>query len=158
MEKNNGIKSLAARILAIIFLVGITGGVYYGSTEGIINFNPVRDDNVAQAEDDDVAQILVKVMVDDNKTLAEYKLDVDKGLNAFDTLKQLDEKDDTFTFAYEEDPSFGAYPIGFNGTQADKTNQFWQFNVNGTASDVGVSTYEVQNGDEMSFVLTAFDL
>ncbi|MEK9178402.1 MAG: DUF4430 domain-containing protein [Patescibacteria group bacterium] len=49
----------------------------------------------------------------------------------------------------------GIFITGFNGINA-ASNQFYEFRVNGTSSNVGVSTYQVNSGDRLDFVLTTF--
>lgn len=51
--------------------------------------------------------------------------------------------------------SLGIFITGFNGVNA-ASNQYYDFQVNGTSSNVGVSSYIVQNGDVLKFVLTSF--
>ncbi len=51
---------------------------------------------------------------------------------------------------------FGKFITGFNGISADPNSQFYQFNLNGAESSVGVSSYVCQDGDSLDFVLTSF--
>jgi len=51
---------------------------------------------------------------------------------------------------------FGKFITGFNGISVDPNSQFYQFNLNGAESSVGVSSYVCQEGDSLDFVLTSF--
>jgi hypothetical protein len=51
---------------------------------------------------------------------------------------------------------FGKFITGFNGVLADSNNQFYEFDVNGASSNVGVSTYICQDQDQLNFVLKNF--
>lgn len=51
--------------------------------------------------------------------------------------------------------SLGVFITGFNGFDAN-ANQYYEFQVNGTSSNVGVSSYIIVNGDILRFVLTGF--
>lgn len=51
--------------------------------------------------------------------------------------------------------SLGIFITGFNGVDAS-SNQYYDFQINGTSSTVGVSSYTVQNRDTLKFVLTSF--
>ncbi len=51
--------------------------------------------------------------------------------------------------------NLGIFITGFNGVSAD-ANQYYDFQVNGISSTVGVSTYTVANHDILKFVLTSF--
>lgn len=49
----------------------------------------------------------------------------------------------------------GIFITGFNGVDA-LSNQYYDFQVNGTSASVGVSSYTVKNNDSIQFVLTSF--
>lgn len=49
----------------------------------------------------------------------------------------------------------GIFITGFNGVDAS-SNQYFDFQVNGTSSNVGVSSYKVADHDILKFVLTSF--
>lgn len=51
--------------------------------------------------------------------------------------------------------SLGIFITGFNGIDA-LSNQYYDFQVNGTSASVGVSSYTVKNNDSIKFVLTNF--
>lgn len=51
---------------------------------------------------------------------------------------------------------FGNFITSFNGISADPNSQYYEFKVNGASSNVGVSDYSVNNGDQLNFVLTSF--
>lgn len=51
--------------------------------------------------------------------------------------------------------SLGIMITGFNGIDAS-TNQYFDFQINGTSSNVGVSSYIVNDHDMLKFVLTSF--
>ncbi len=50
--------------------------------------------------------------------------------------------------------SMGIFITGFNGVNA-ASNQYYEFEVNGVSSNVGVSSYKVNDGDKLNFVLTS---
>jgi hypothetical protein len=49
----------------------------------------------------------------------------------------------------------GIFITGFNGVNAS-SNQYYDFQINGTSASVGVSSYIVANNDVLTFVLTNF--
>ena len=49
----------------------------------------------------------------------------------------------------------GILITGFEGVEIEG-NHFWEFKVNGEAAEVGVSNYEVQDGDVLEFVYSSF--
>ncbi len=51
--------------------------------------------------------------------------------------------------------SLGVYVTAVYGIEAEG-NHFWEFTVNGKSSDVGVSTYEVKDGDVLGFKYSAY--
>jgi hypothetical protein len=55
----------------------------------------------------------------------------------------------------QEFSGLGAFVTGFFGVQA-QGNNFWEFRVNGESSDVGVSSYEVKEGDVLEFRYASF--
>ena len=46
--------------------------------------------------------------------------------------------------------NLGVFITGFYGVKAEG-NHFWEFSVNGKASEVGVSSYMVKDGDKLEF-------
>lgn len=49
----------------------------------------------------------------------------------------------------------GIFITSFNGVAA-ASNQYYEFRVNGVSSDIGVSSYQCNDGDKLDFVLTSF--
>lgn len=49
----------------------------------------------------------------------------------------------------------GIFITSFNGIAA-ASNQYYEFRVNGVSSDIGVSSYQCNDGDKLDFVLTSF--
>ena len=49
----------------------------------------------------------------------------------------------------------GIFITGFNGVEA-QGNHFWEFKPNGETAEVGVSKYEVQQGDVLEFAYSSF--
>jgi len=51
--------------------------------------------------------------------------------------------------------NMGIFITEFNGISAD-SSYYFEFQVNGVSSMVGVSSYKVNDGDKLDFVLTSF--
>ena len=51
--------------------------------------------------------------------------------------------------------SLGAYVTALYGIEAEG-NHFWEFTVNGRSSDVGISSYEVKDGDVLGFKYSSY--
>jgi len=79
-----------------------------------------------------------------------------KGETAFDLLKTLSEQK-LIDFKYDIDPNYGASIINFNNVHKDET-EYWNFVINGRAANVGISSYSLEHGDHLLFVLTDWTL
>lgn len=84
------------------------------------------------------------------KTSDSYTVSVQPGKTAWDVLLSAP----GLSIEYET-YDWGIFIKGFNGVSA-APNQFYGFNVNGGFSNVGVSDYTVNDGDQLDFVLTSF--
>ena len=50
-----------------------------------------------------------------------------------------------------------AFVTGINGRQADsKKKEFWEFDINGTESDVGAGSYIIQNHDQIEWKIANY--
>ncbi|WLR51912.1 DUF4430 domain-containing protein [Bacillus tianshenii] len=81
--------------------------------------------------------------------LAQTWLEVSEGATAFDLLKQVSEEQN-IELTYSESDQYGAFITSIGGVTPTE-NAYWGFEVNGKAAEVGVSSYEVQANDELSF-------
>jgi hypothetical protein len=77
---------------------------------------------------------------------------VASGAKALDAIKVAVGETNIST---QEFSGLGAFVTGFFGVQA-QGNNFWEFRVNGESSDVGVSSYEVKEGDVLEFRYASF--
>ncbi|MFD1173513.1 DUF4430 domain-containing protein [Oceanobacillus picturae] len=81
-------------------------------------------------------------------------IEIDEGDTAFDVLLEAGEKKDK-EIQYDE-YDFGNYVTGIGDVLETNTHS-WSFNVNGKAADVGASSFEVENGDNVLFALRDLD-
>ncbi|AVR00056.1 hypothetical protein OBCHQ24_13895 [Oceanobacillus iheyensis] len=77
-------------------------------------------------------------------------IEIDEGDTAFEVLLEAGEKEDK-EIQYDE-YDFGNYVTGIGDVLETDTHS-WSFNVNGKAADVGASSFEVENGDNVLFAL-----
>jgi len=78
---------------------------------------------------------------------------VSPGTKAFDAIKRALGESNLNTQDFGG--SLGLLITGFYGVQA-QGNHFWEFLLNGKSSDVGVSGYEVKEGDVLEFRYASF--
>lgn len=139
-------------ISGLIFLV-LTLGVYVLFSNDVIRFNLEQDDSLAAESQ---AEIKVDITINGKDGGSEkYNTTVINGQTAIDALTKLDKDSDQFVYEYKEDPSFGAYVTSINGVKAAE-KEFWAFKVNGQDSNLGISSYNVKDGDMLSFTLSKF--
>lgn len=81
-------------------------------------------------------------------------IEIDEGDTAFDVLLEAGEKEDK-EIQYDE-YDFGNYVTGIGDVLETNTHS-WSFNVNGKAADVGASSFELENGDNVLFALRDLD-
>jgi uncharacterized protein DUF4430 len=78
--------------------------------------------------------------------------EVSPGATAWDAIKTALGEENVST---QEFSGLGLFITGFNGVEVEG-NHFWEFKVNGEGSEVGVSQYEVKQGDVIEFVYSSF--
>ncbi|HEX5368696.1 MAG TPA: DUF4430 domain-containing protein [Dehalococcoidia bacterium] len=78
---------------------------------------------------------------------------VDTGTKGLDAIKAA--LGDTNISTKDFGGSLGVFVTGLYGIEAEG-NHFWEFTVNGKSSDVGVSTYEVKDGDALGFKYSSY--
>jgi hypothetical protein len=79
--------------------------------------------------------------------------EVEPGTNALDAIKAALGADNLSTKDFGG--NLGVFIAGLYGIDAEG-NHFWEFTVNGKSSDVGVSSYEVKDGDVLGFRYSSF--
>lgn len=101
------------------------------------------------------ARIPITISIDygGQKTNDSYSVTVERGQNAWETIKTAIGVENLQYTDYGAD--LGIFITGFNGIFAS-SNQFYEFRVNGASSNVGISSYVCQTGDSLSFILTTF--
>jgi hypothetical protein len=83
----------------------------------------------------------------------EAAYEVPAGSTAWDAIKAAVGEEN---LSYDDfGGSLGIFITGFNGVVVEG-NHFWEFKLNGETSEVGVSSYEVQQGDVLEFVYSSF--
>lgn len=97
----------------------------------------------------------VTIMAIDDEGAAVFDLiaiEIEEGDTAIDVLETATEQEDV-DLGVEEHPDFGTM-ITSIGEAEEHDDYFWSFIVNGLGAEVGASTYEVENGDNILFSLT----
>ena len=101
--------------------------------------------------------------LDGTKTVAIYKtpVQVDNGTNAAAAVKAVLDASDYKDNYDIQDTGYGPYLESINGMgteQAGKNWYYWSFYVNGQYSNVGMGSYVLQEGDQISLIYTYDDL
>ena len=101
--------------------------------------------------------------LDGTKTVAIDKtpVQVDKGTNAAAAVKAVLDASDYKDNYDTPDTGYGPYLESINGMgteQAGKNWYYWSFYVNGQYSNVGMGSYVLQEGDQISLIYTYDDL
>lgn len=101
--------------------------------------------------------------LDGTKTVAINKtpVQVDKGTNAAAAVKAVLDASDYKDNYDIPDTGYGPYLESINGMgteQAGKNWYYWSFYVNGQYSNVGMGSYVLQEGDQISLIYTYDDL
>lgn len=121
-------------IIIIISLVIIAGGV----TGGIFLYNQNNK------SDDTKKETTTNKTVNNTVTY--------KGKDGITALALLEDAATIETSGTGEN----AYVTSINGTAANPTNQFWAFEVNGTAAAVGAGSYVTKSTDTIVWKLSSF--
>lgn len=101
------------------------------------------------------AALTVHIGIDyaSQKAADSYTVSVQPGQTAWDAIVAAVGANNLEYTDYGGD--MGKFITGFNGVSAT-SNQYYEFRVNGTSSNVGVSSYVLNDQDTLDFVLTSF--
>lgn len=150
-ENGSLLKKRFMQLMAVLIFIGLTVGGYFLATSDLIKFG-LNDEDAVKTN---VQTLDITVEIDSKEgDKKSYEIEVDNGTTAFDMLKKLDEKREDFSFESTEFGDLGALPTTFNEYKADENSEYWAFLVNGVASNLGISSYELQNGDTLLFEIT----
>lgn len=154
-------KQLLWGVVAGIITVGLMGFSYYvginrgeeRKEEGVLGEateQEITEREVYIATRTDCSDYKTGTEVEDGKEVRKYCVTFGEGKSAFDVMKSLQEEGEDFSFSYEES-DFGAFITSINNYHPDIADRFWAFLINGEMSMMGVSDYEVSDGDELGF-------
>ena len=91
---------------------------------------------------------------------ATYNLQFYPGTNLLQAMRQLTAmSEQTFTFSGKEYPSLGFFIEEINGKKNDPTNDtYWLYYINGQLANIGISNYQIKQGDiiEWKYVKSKF--
>ena len=147
-------KITVTSIIAISFVL-ISFGIFSAVNNNVVQ-EDIEQNNQILGEEETKKSILLQITNTDN-TISEYTIEFSGNKSAFEVLKNLSENNDDFSFTYQDyGGDLGASPLSFNDQEIDSSNQFWLFLINGTISDKGISSYELQNQDILSFTINPF--
>jgi len=95
-----------------------------------------------------VSKVSVTIISDTNEVWFSGSSDFNKGLNAFDAMKQLLGEQNISYDSYD----FGVFVKGFMGRETPN-DYFWSLSVNGSSADKGISSYSLDYDTNFSWEL-----
>jgi len=98
----------------------------------------------------DVKHIEVMIYDSTGKEIYDKKVDTEETF-LYNALMKMDDLKIEAT-----NSGYGEFITSINGV-AGQGNYYWNYYVNGKYSTVGVSTYEVQNNDNIKFILERYE-
>jgi hypothetical protein len=81
-----------------------------------------------------------------------YKVEIENDQTLYSVLKNLEEKDNNFSFNGKSYPSLGFFVDEINGVK-NKLGSYWIYYINDKQASVGISEYKLKNGDIISWKL-----
>ncbi len=96
----------------------------------------------------DLVKVNISIIDDTNTIIFSGEKDVNKGLNAFDALKQVVGENNFSYKSYD----FGIFIESFMNKTAPKTH-FWALYVNGKKAETGITSYSVDFDTNYFWVL-----
>lgn len=124
-----------------LFIVVMTA-ILFLSQSGLFGLQTV---NAANLEN---AVTISAVDEDGSAVLDTIAVEISNGDTAFDVIREVDDQLEWDSY------DFGEMITGIGGVAADPESNFWSFYVNGLFQDMGASSTEVTNGDNIQFILT----
>ncbi|OQA39268.1 MAG: hypothetical protein BWY51_00360 [Parcubacteria group bacterium ADurb.Bin316] len=96
-------------------------------------------------------KIEVKLIIDTSTNKYEYNdVEITANSTVFDVLKKTS-TDNNFSLVYKES-DLGVFVEEIYGVKNNvSANKYWMYKVNGEIVNVGASSYEVNNGDEIGW-------
>lgn len=135
------IRNMSQRIIALFTILLLV-------TFQVATFFPQQVDAAALANG-------VTISVEDqdgNKIYPLKALEIEEGQTAFDLIKEINGKLGKEYFNYSVHEEFGAF-INSIGDVTPEGDKYWGFIVNGEEAPVGVSQFQLTNGDNIRFKL-----
>ncbi|MFH1405280.1 MAG: DUF4430 domain-containing protein [Patescibacteria group bacterium] len=136
------LKFIFLSVCLVIISAGFLSGCSYGSV-------PVQTDEVASADQGYVSEaVSVSLVAENNAVLDEYgEFILPAGASAYDLMVVAQEKGE-FVFTGKEYEGMGYFVETVNGVAGDvEANMFWIYYINNEKAQVGVSAYELKEGD-----------
>jgi len=144
-------KFLSSKLATVIFtlaFVFFTGFAVYE-----LAFN--KEENKQTTDLLEVLEEQAQLTITNGEDRSNYTLEYKQGENLFESLNALKDKDQTFTFDYQEF-SGQAFITSINSITPDSSH-FWKLVINGVDAGVGVEQYLLKNNDTVEFVMTEIE-
>ncbi len=135
-------------IAAVIVILALVGG-YFVLTNLGNNKTPSTPTSQEQVKGVQV-EVTIDYSGEQGKSLETRTVNVTEGKTAWDALVVDVGKEN---IDYKDYGSLGVLVLGINGVKPTGNNS-WEFQVNGKAAPVGVSSYKVKSSDKIGFVIT----
>lgn len=141
-------KFFSSKIATVIFTLAFVFFIGFAVYELVID----KEENKQNTDLTEVLEEQAKLTIANKEDKSNYTLEYKQGQNLFDALNALKDKDQTFTFEYQEF-SGQAFITSINSITPDSTH-FWKLVINGADAGVGVEQYLLKNQDTIEFVMT----
>ena len=137
-------------IAGVALIVLLVGGYFISSSLG----NQTSQSPTTTSQEQ-LKTLKTQITIDyagfvDKKTEVE-EISIEDGQTAWDALKKAVGEDNIEYKDYGRD--MGIFVTALNGVKPTG-GRFWLFNINGNGADVGPSSYKVQDGDKLEFVIS----
>ena len=136
-------------VLAIMLFV-ILGG-YFVFTNGQNQGESVDTSSSQEQQVQSQVEVKVDYAGEVEKEIVVKTIEIDEGDTAWDSLKTAVDEENIEYQDYGGE--LGIFVQGINGVKPTG-NKFWLFKVNGEGAKVGASSYKVQPGDKIEFVIS----
>lgn len=143
----------ASGVLAVGAVVFAIGLILIGDRSIVI-----QDQNPSEvlAEFTEQQEKLNVILEINGSTRSSYTTGFIDGDTIFEFLKRYDLESEDFSFEYDSFEGLGEYVTSLNGETANPEREFWSLEVNEKESQVGISDYDLIEGDKITFTLINF--
>lgn len=143
-----------AKSLSLIFIT--LSLLFFSGCSVVDRFQESKANNNESSQVQEQTQDIAVSITDKDGVKQNYQINYQNGETAYDLLQRVETENPELSIefdGFEFDGETSYFITSINGYDPSGDNMFWVFNINEDLSTVGISSYEVQPSDKITFTL-----